>query len=141
MNGNAKRVLFFVPYGSWKVHHQVDAVLGAALKLRRCNICVVGCDGIFENCPCAGNPPTRQACQDCVKSGFELFSAFGLPITYLGSLLEQKDIQECREWSNNVQPSDFLKAKGGVLYERPGIRLSIDNSKQFFFSIAVANGK
>lgn len=110
MKEKQKKVLFFAPYGTWTVHHQVDAVLGAALKLRGCEICVVGCNAIFEKCPIAGDPPDKRSCQNCMLAGREIFSKFGLPVTYLGTLLEQKDIQQCREWSNNVQPSDLLHA-------------------------------
>ena len=111
------RILLFAPYGSWVVHHQVDAVLGAALKARGCEVLVLGCDGVFSNCLIAGKPHSKQICKSCTQSGINLFSVFQLPMIHLGRFISQKDRDECAEWVNQLELNKFKDAcfEGGEI--------------------------
>lgn len=105
-----KNVLIFAPFGSWIVHHQVDAVLGAALKLRGCEVRALCCDGLFEQCYIAGNPFNPANCAGCARSAVHLFSKFHLPILQLRSLLTNADLRPAREWAESVPVAKFLEA-------------------------------
>ncbi|MFC1584522.1 radical SAM protein [Fibrobacterota bacterium] len=105
-----KNIVVFAPYGTWLVHHQVDAMIGTALRLRGCNVQVIGCDGVFKDCLQAGVPFDEQACQNCTKSGENWFSQFQLNMTYLSQLLESSDTADADEWSSALQPEEFADA-------------------------------
>lgn len=106
-----KKILFFAPFGSWTVHHQVDAVAGAALKLRGCEVHALGCDGIFEYCLLAGYPPNKNKCRNCTMSGVNLFSKFGIPMTHLSSLINQTDSQQCFQWVDSLSSDQYRSAE------------------------------
>ena len=106
----AKRIVLFVPYGSWIVHHQVDAIIGTALTLRGCEVVALCCDGIFKHCSLAGKPPREEACKSCSKAGKQLFSNFHLPIVELGIMAKQDDFKECKEWVDSLSEKQLLSA-------------------------------
>ena len=48
-----KKVLFFAPYSgpwAWFLHTRIDAVVATSLQIRGCDVLVVGCDGIYQDC-------------------------------------------------------------------------------------------
>lgn len=102
-----KKVLIFAPYGLWTVHHQVDAVIGTALKLRGCDVQVITCDGVFKNCLLSVDGAQCPKCQDTAK---RLFSTFNLPITKISSLIGQTDQNECRQWAEGLAIDEFPTA-------------------------------
>jgi len=108
---NKKKILIFAPYGFWSIHHQVDAVIGAALKLRNCEVLVLYCDGVFVNCPLTGKPPNNKGCPLCEKRSFDLFSQFQLPMIKLSALITEKDKLECKNWVNNLSKEEIPIAK------------------------------
>jgi hypothetical protein len=114
-----KKVLFFAPFGAWVVHHQLDATVAAALQLRGCDVKIVGCDGLFQNCHVTGNPPKPDFCRICTASGQQLFTAFSLPVTQLRSVLKQQDHDDARNWARSLKAEDFPQAQfeGGNLGE------------------------
>ena len=102
-----KKILIFAPYGTWIVHHQVDAILGAALRMMGCDVSVVCCDGIFKNCPISGNLSKDEVCKNCANTSLFLFTQFKLPIVYLSSLLNKLDYKKCKDWTNGLYPEEF----------------------------------
>ncbi|HSO17980.1 MAG TPA: hypothetical protein VLT88_00900, partial [Desulfosarcina sp.] len=84
---NNPKILMFAPYGLWNVHHQVDAVLGAALRQRGAQVWAVGCDGIFERCPIGGSPSDENRCKACIRGARQIFEPFGVPVVWVGSVL------------------------------------------------------
>jgi glycosyltransferase involved in cell wall biosynthesis/SAM-dependent methyltransferase/predicted O-methyltransferase YrrM len=104
---NDRRILIFAPYGAWVLHHQLDAIVGAALQLRGCQVKAITCDGIFDNCPISGNPPSRKFCGHCADSGSKLFSAFGIPTIQLRSLLTDENMVRAREWVQSTPGSQL----------------------------------
>jgi len=107
---NSKKVLLFAPYGLWRVHHQLDAVLGKSLQLRGCEVTAVCCDGLFEFCPVAGKPTNNTTCQLCAQSGSRLFEQFQLPVLQLRAFLHAKDLDQCRRWSESLTSDQVQNA-------------------------------
>ena len=105
-----KKILIFAPFGSWIVHHQLDAVLGAALKIRGAEITTLVCDGIFKNC-------FIKNCNNCQQTSYSLFSSFKLSVLKLGSLLEKKDFFQVSEWVDSLKISEYSNAnfEGGEI--------------------------
>ncbi|KPA09336.1 capsule polysaccharide biosynthesis protein, partial [Candidatus Magnetomorum sp. HK-1] len=94
-----KKILIFAPYGRWKVHHQVDAVLGASLRERGCDVLALCCDGIFVNCPISIQ---KQFCEECAEDGVSLFKFFDLPVIQISEFISQQDTRQCIEWLDNI---------------------------------------
>lgn len=89
------RVLFFVPFGHWRIHNQVDAVLAAALRERGTEVCLVGCDGLFKNCyPIRGSYDQEASCRACAQSGKEFLSLFNLSLDQIRNYLAPNEIDE-----------------------------------------------
>lgn len=90
------RILVFVPYGSWLVHNQVDAIVATACAARGAEVLVVRCDGLFMN-GCytlarADNP--ELACKQCHLTGDSFFRSFGLPMVQLREFLHPQAIDQ-----------------------------------------------
>lgn len=98
------RVLFFSPYGSWLVHNQVDAVIGAALKLRGAEVRVVRCDGLFgHDCYVLTHSEEKERdCANCVASGDGFFKSFGLPTIQLRECLLDGISEAIMAWVNSL---------------------------------------
>jgi predicted O-methyltransferase YrrM len=107
---SGKKVLLFAPFGSWTVHHQLDAVIGAALRSRGCQVQALCCDGVFEECYIAGTPYRQEACAACQRQARQLFQAFGIPAFPIGKYLTPEDRKACAEWSAAIAPNQFESA-------------------------------
>ena len=105
-----KKILIFAPYGSYRVHHQVDAMLGSALRQRGCEVSVILCDGLLENCPVAGRPPNPAQCRACAESGRDFFGGFPIESLQMRSLLSAEDFLAARTWSDGLRPEDMPNA-------------------------------
>lgn len=107
-----KRVLFFAPFGSYTVHHQLDAVVATALRLRGADALVVRCDRLYEVCDVLAwsGDQAEQDCANCQFSGDQLFSAFQLPIAQLRAHLNPEDFQRSEEWISGFDPKDYSNA-------------------------------
>ena len=105
-----KKIICFVPYGFWTIHHQVDAVIGAALRFRGSEVCVLTCDGVFENCPISGGLTKKDVCQKCNESAVKLFSYLRFSVVNLRSLLNSNDLYECRKWAKGIPVKEFLNS-------------------------------
>src|SRR5437773_2090550 len=112
-----KRVLFFAPFGGFKVHHQFDAVLATALRLRGCESVIVLCDGIYAHCDVLvqSGPKAAQDCAGCAGKGKTFFSSFDLPVLRLRDFIEPDDFPSAERWADQVPPSDYPEARFGDL--------------------------
>ena len=108
-----KKVLFFVPYGAWKIHNIFDAVLSAVLRLRGADCAGVACDGVFqEKCYVlahSGNPSAD--CAACARTGSELFQAFNLPLYQLREAIVQDDIAAVDAFLDRYEERSFAEAE------------------------------
>lgn len=107
-----KRVLFFVPFGSYNVHNQLDAIFAAKLRLEGADPLIVRCDGLYEYCDVlawSGNN-SKQDCRNCAESGNQLFDSFQLPCVQLRKYLTKDDYAEAEQWVNSLNPEKYLEA-------------------------------
>jgi len=111
-----KNILFFAPYGSWILHHQLDAVFAVALKMRGCNTFVIICDKVL-NKSCSLSKNTPEMCDNCYKSSMSLFSNyFRLNVIKLSSLLSKEEIEKSLKWSKEIKTEDLPDATYGDGY-------------------------
>lgn len=117
-----KKIMFFTPYAWWSVHSQVDAVVASALRLRNCEIFVVGCDGVYKNCNVAHFATQvgyeyADACQACSQTSKELLaSSFNLPYLQLRDWISDKDYNIANQWVENLGEQDY---KNAVYFDLP----------------------
>jgi len=107
-----KKILFFAPFGQWAVHHQLDAVLAAALRVRGCEVAVAGCDGVFKTCDLLAwvGAQAPHVCHGCAANSKSLFGRFGLPLLQLRSYLTPNDFEEATEWSTCLDVTSYATA-------------------------------
>jgi hypothetical protein len=106
------RVLLVVPFGTFTVHHQLDAVLGTALRLRGSEVLAVGCDRIFKTCDVLSwsGANTERDCMTCAGTGAAFMAQFGMPYTLLGKALVPDDFAEAQAWADSVNPEEYSTA-------------------------------
>lgn len=106
------KVLFFAPFGSWTVHHQLDAVLAAALRVRGCEVAAVGCDGIFSTCDVLAwsGESAAKVCQQCTVQSRRLFGQLDLPLFQMRDYLTPHDFERANEWSLCLDVADYATA-------------------------------
>jgi len=107
-----KRVLFFVPYGGWQVHNQLDAIVATALRMRGAEVAILTCDGLFrERCyVLSGTKTPNEDCKVCTQKGQSLFKAFNLPVLQLRDFLNTEDHEFSEKWSNSLAPDAYSAA-------------------------------
>ncbi|MBN3881472.1 MAG: FkbM family methyltransferase [Nostoc sp.] len=105
------KVLFFSPYGLWLIHNQLDAVVATALQLRDCEVLVVGCDGIYNDCAITRFNSSEELCKSCSKVGKNFFEdLFGLPYTQIRNFIENDDYTIANNWIKTVSPENYNNA-------------------------------
>ncbi|WP_392534984.1 FkbM family methyltransferase [Nostoc sp. C117] len=105
------KVIFFSPYGLWLIHNQLDAVVATALQLRDCEVLVVGCDGIYNDCAITRFNSSEELCKSCSQVGKNFFEdLFGLPCTQLRNFIENDDYTIANNWIKTVSPENYNNA-------------------------------
>lgn len=102
-----KRFLFMLSFGTWHVHHQLDAVIGAALQARGARSLFLCCDGIMRDCVCNANKD-KKICQTCFQNGTNLIKDFNLPYVAASTLLKQEDIDCANVFIQNIRDFSVL---------------------------------
>jgi hypothetical protein len=97
-------ILFFVPYGQWRVHNQLDALVAAALQVRGYAVDIITCDALYQ--PCAIRR-TGQDCADCQASIKAMLRPWTLPSRTIGSVLSEDLVKRADEWIADI-PDDRL---------------------------------
>lgn len=128
----SRRILVFAPYGSWSVHHQLDAVVGSALALRGAETRVLACDGLLKDCTVAGKPANEETCRVCAQSGAHLFSSFGLAVAQMRSLLGSEDFREAETWSESLPVESLKEAE----FEGIGLGAASQSTLLSYFMVA-----
>lgn len=111
-----KKVLFFAPYSgpwAWFLHTRIDAVVATSLQIRGCDVLVVGCDGIYQDCYIIRGSGDRkqELCQICSQAGHKFFSEnFRLPYIQLREFITDEDYQIAFEWIETVNSSNYRHA-------------------------------
>jgi hypothetical protein len=106
------RILFFVPFGGYSVHNQLDAVFAAKLQLEGATPLMVRCDGLYEHCDVLAwsGSNSKQDCLNCAASGNQLFDFFQLPSVKLRDYLTSGDYIEAENWASSLDPDQYLAA-------------------------------
>jgi len=107
------RILFFVPFGTYTVHNQLDAVFATKLRLEGAEPLMVRCDGIYESCDLlawSGEASARD-CRACAESGDRFFGAFQLPSVQLREVLTDDDFSAAERWVASLAPEGYLQAR------------------------------
>jgi len=102
------RVLFFAPFGSWGVHHQLDAVVASALRQRGADSHVMTCDGLFR--PCVSDR-TDWNCQACQQGHKELFAPFATPESRIVDWLSRPEREEIARWAEELSVDALPEAR------------------------------
>lgn len=132
-----KKVLFFAPYSgpwAWFLHTRVDAVVATSLQIRGCDVLVVGCDGIYQDCYIIRGSGDRkqELCQICSQAGHKFFSEdFKLPYIQLREFITDEDYQAAFEWVETVNPSNYRHA----VYQDLALGEWVSSSIYTFFRI------
>lgn len=106
-----KKILVFAPCMTWIVHHQLDCAISAALMNRGCDVKVIGCDGLFEQCHATGTPPSKDVCRGCQNYAADWFKRFNLPVTQLSALLTPEERAEVQTWSVGLDLSRYVEIR------------------------------
>lgn len=111
----SKKVLFFSPYGSWLIHNQVDAIVASALRLRGCEVLVVGCNGFYgqECCLLPYTPMEKRSehCRACAQTGQQFFSqSFQLPYLQLNNFVTTEELTIANHWVETLQFDNYVMA-------------------------------
>lgn len=107
-----RSVLFFAPYGNWRVHHQLDAVVAAAMRLRGHKTTYISCDGQYKRCALFRQD---QRCDICQAVAAETISPFGFEAAPLGSLISSTDRELADAWVSSLEDDALLHACYGDL--------------------------
>lgn len=109
---NSKKILLFAPFGSFTVHHQLDAVLSAAMRLRGYDAFAVLCDGIYSVCDVLAWSADRACadCANCARSGRALFEAFALRTLQMRGFFTAEELLEIERWADSIDPLDYQRA-------------------------------
>ncbi len=111
-----KKIMFFSPYAWWLVHSQVDAVVATALRLRNCDVFLVGCDGVYQNCNLAHlathvGYKYADACQACSQTSKQFFDrSFNLPYLQLRDYITDNDYNLANKWLESIGQQDYKNA-------------------------------
>ncbi|MEH1867867.1 MAG: FkbM family methyltransferase [Nostoc sp.] len=112
MMSKKNKVLFFSPYGFWLIHNQLDAVVATGLQLRGCEVLVIGCDGVYNDCAITRFNNNKELCKNCAKVGKNFFEdLFVLPYMQLRNFIENDDYIIANEWVKTVLPQNYKNAK------------------------------
>ena len=106
-----KKILSFAPYGTWNAHHQLDAVVGTALRMRGADVRVLLCDGLFKDCLLAGKPHDPEACRNCQNWGRITFGGFPLETQLLFSVLKPSDFETAEAWAASIPAEKHAEAE------------------------------
>lgn len=122
----AKLALVFAPYGSWEVHHQFDAVVGLALKVRGWEVGAILCDGVIANCMNAGRPFNQASCINCGLRGVGLFNSLGIQGIQLRAAIGDADVQEVLQWVEKFPLENFADAQFDGLPIGEWVRIQVN---------------
>jgi hypothetical protein len=90
----------------------VDAVLGAALRIRGADIRIVRCDGIYPVCDVLAwsGPLAAEHCKACAANGSKLFASLDLPTQQMRSYLAPEDFAAIARWAAEMPVSNYATA-------------------------------
>ena len=132
-----KKVLFFSLYSTqaWLFHHQVDATVATALKMRDCDVLITGCDGLFTSCYILRGGTgeiKKEVCKLCSHTSKAYFcDSFKLPYRQLRDFVADDDYNLAKQWVKTVDPANYVNAS----YQNLAIGQWVTSSIYTYFRI------
>lgn len=111
---DARRVLVFSPYASWRYHTALEATWGHALRLRGADVRFVTCDGLSRTCDVYRanlNPRGPLSCLECQSSVAGQLFAYGTPYRWLSGWLPPEVPERAEAWAAGLAREDLLEAR------------------------------
>ena len=108
-----KKLFIFAPFGTFGVHHQIDAVVSLALRLRGFEVFVVLCDGIYPICDVLAwsGDKAKLDCANCARQSAHLFSFFKVNALQMRSYLKPEDYAEIDSWADLQDAKNYHSAQ------------------------------
>jgi hypothetical protein len=108
-----KKLFIFAPFGTFGVHHQIDAVVSIAMRLRQFEVFVVLCDGIYPICDVLAWSGERANidCANCAHQSAQFFSHFKVNALQMRSYLTPDDFAEIDNWADQQDAKNYHKAQ------------------------------
>ncbi|MDZ8189545.1 MAG: hypothetical protein RMX96_32495 [Nostoc sp. ChiSLP02] len=132
-----KKILFLSLYSlppAWLFHHQLDATVATALRMRGCDVLITGCDGLFESCYILRGTGEikQQICELCSQTSKGYFcDSFHLPYKQLRDFVLDNDYNLANEWLATVDPVNYAEA----VYDNLAIGQWVTSSVYTYFRI------
>lgn len=101
-------VLFFTPYGEWRVHNQLDVTVAAAVRARGFRIRYVSCDGLYQ--PCASTRD-QQDCVRCQATMAEMLAGLGVEASLLQRWVAPEDVVRADTWLGEIEDEELATAR------------------------------
>ena len=96
----SKRILFYSPYGTARVHRLPEITIAKGLELRGAEVDFLCCDALFKDCDAFWErwaPRGPESCKSCMEMDKDLFALFGLKYEWMSEYLSievQKTAQQ-----------------------------------------------
>jgi hypothetical protein len=115
MNSTNLRVLCYSPYNLWPLHGTWEITILHALKLRGAELRYILCDALYTDCDvyrAAANPRHPMSCAECQSEVTSLMFRLGVQkYEWLGRYIPRDSYLIARQWANELNTEDLLKAK------------------------------
>jgi hypothetical protein len=110
---NSRKIFFFAPFGTFAVHHQLDAIFSLAMKLRGYDAFAVLCDGIYPVCDVLAwsGEKSRMDCANCARSSKSFLELFGLRTLQMRGYFSDEELLEIRRWAEALRPEEYYDAR------------------------------
>ncbi|HMS63841.1 MAG TPA: hypothetical protein PKD83_01155 [Ignavibacteria bacterium] len=102
-----ERILFWST-GGMLIQTNLEAVIGASLKLRGHKVNFVLCDGVYKACakrvdhPEVGIKDWGKYCKSCIRQNSELLDKLGLDHSFISEHISDEKIKELRELADKI---------------------------------------
>ncbi|MBL8670400.1 MAG: hypothetical protein JNK11_07110 [Alphaproteobacteria bacterium] len=105
-------IVLFLPYAPWIAHSFTELTIALALKVRGCNVLVVGCDGAVRDCdmtlPSFGT--VRPNCTTCRAESETIIKGFGVNYAWLGGIATEDGIKAADAWIDGLRDDELAGA-------------------------------
>ncbi len=96
------------------MHHQLDMVISAGVKIKGGETVTLGCDSFLQDCEAVMHcdaSTKKIECANCAIKGRALLSFAGLSYYTLNQLVTSEEIDQVNKWSKEQLPVDWAHAQ------------------------------
>ena len=108
-----ERILFFSAYAPWHYHTQIELTLAAALRLRKAQVRMLTCDGLFPVCDVHRrnlNPRQVNSCNACQASTARLMADGQADYRWLSRYVTPTQIAQAEAWVQSLEAAQLASA-------------------------------